>query len=84
MRSVELAAVEAYSVLLGEDVGGLALPGPITYTEDVSAIIGFLRGRHEAHAEALVPMISDAGGDPVDAAQQRRHRGRRSPRRCRR
>lgn len=65
MRSVELAAVEAYGVLLGEGGGDLALPGPITYTEDVSVILGFLRGRHEAHAEAMVGLISDAGGEPV-------------------
>lgn len=68
MRSVELAAVEAYTVLLGGTVGELTLPTPITYTDDVTAILEFLRGRHEAHAEALVPMISAAGGAPVEQA----------------
>jgi hypothetical protein len=58
--------VDAYSVLLGETVGELALPAPITYSDDVSVILGFLRGRHQAHAEALVDMISEAGGDPVE------------------
>ncbi len=65
MRSVELAAVEAYGVLLGEGSGDLALPAPITYSEDVAVIIGFLRGRHQAHADTLVGMISDVGGEPV-------------------
>jgi hypothetical protein len=65
MRSVELAAVEAYGVLLGEGGGELALPAPIPYSEDVSVIIGFLRGRHQAHAATLVGLILDVGGEPV-------------------
>jgi hypothetical protein len=75
LRSFELAAVEIYRVARGEGQGStdpeaLALPGPITYSDDVAEMLSLLGERHAAHAAALVPVVSTAGGEPVSEANQ--------------
>lgn len=66
-RSIELAMVEVYGALLG-GTGALALPGEVAYDEDARATLELLRDRHEAHADALVGLVSQAGGEPVNEA----------------
>lgn len=68
LRSAELAAVTSYDVLLGGTEGELALPAPIAYQADVTTALEFLRGRHQAHADALVQVIDGTGGSPVEEA----------------
>lgn len=74
-RSLELALVEVYAVLLGQaegstDPDALALPGPITYSQDVAQVMELLATRHRAHAEALAELVSEAGGEPVTEANR--------------
>lgn len=63
-RTMELAMVAVYDAVLGGG-GSLALPGEVTYDAGTEATLGLLRDRHQAHAEALVDLISEAGGEPV-------------------
>lgn len=74
-RSLELALVEVYAVLLGEaeastDPDALALPGPITYDAEVAEVMEVLGTRHAGHAEALAELVSEAGGDPATEANR--------------
>lgn len=69
-RSLELAAVEIYTVLLGEaepstEPGALQLPAEITLSPDVQEAFTLMRERHESHAAAMISLISAAQGDPV-------------------
>ncbi len=64
-RTVELAMVEVYDALLGGG-GDLALPAEISYDDPTTAALELLRDRHRAHAEALVDLVRQAGGDPVE------------------
>ncbi|QYG93747.1 ferritin-like domain-containing protein [Iamia sp. SCSIO 61187] len=63
-RTMELAMVDVYDALLGGG-GDLALPGEVTYDAGAEAALSLLRDRHQAHSEALVELISEAGGEPV-------------------
>lgn len=69
-RSLELAAVEIYSVFLGGEVqvgegDPVALPQQITLDAEVTEAFEFLSTLHESHAEAMIPLISAADGNPV-------------------
>jgi len=64
-RSVELAMVDVYDALLGGG-GDLALPDEIAYDEGARSTLELLRERHVAHAEALVDLVREAGGEPVE------------------
>lgn len=75
-RSLELAAVQIYSVLLDDDealaqVSALQrLREEITYDEGTEGMLTLLRNRHRTHAEALVGLIETAGGEPIATANR--------------
>jgi hypothetical protein len=64
-RTLELAMIDVYDSLLGGG-GDLALPEAVAYDEATSATLELLRERHETHAEALVALVRQAGGEPAD------------------
>ncbi len=72
-RSFELAAVQVYSVLMGDpvppevgDIGiELALPKPIDYDEQTQNMLTLLHNRHLTHAAYLESVVAATGGDPV-------------------
>jgi hypothetical protein len=63
-RSLELAMVEVYDALLGGG-GDLALPEEVAYDDTARSTLELLRDRHETHADALVALVRQAGGEPV-------------------
>lgn len=63
-RSLELAMVDVYAALLGGG-GDLALPNEIAYDDTARSTLELLRDRHETHADALVGLVQQAGGEPV-------------------
>lgn len=73
--SLALAIAETYGILLAgpsesTDPDVLALPEAITYDDDLAELMAFLQARHQAHAEALSDLVTEAGGDPVTEANQ--------------
>ena len=66
-RSLELAMVDVYDALLGGG-GELALPEEVAYDDTARATLELLRDRHEGHADALVALVRQAGGEPVSEA----------------
>lgn len=75
LRSFELAAVATYGMILSTDggstaTGALALPEPLTYTDEVTEVLQLLADRHTTHAETLVELVSATGGAPVAEANQ--------------
>ncbi len=65
-RTMELAFALVYSALLSEGgTGDIEIPGPIDYDADTRAALELLRDRHQAHADALVDIVRDAGADAV-------------------
>lgn len=75
-RSLELAAVQIYSVLLDEGdalslVSSLQrLREEITYDEVTLGMLTLLRNRHQTHSDALVGLIETAGGEPIATANR--------------
>ena len=66
-RSLELAMVDVYDALLGGG-GELALPEAVAYDDTTRTTLELLRDRHEGHADALVGLVRQAGGEPVSEA----------------
>jgi hypothetical protein len=64
-RTLELALVDVYDALLGGG-GDLALPEEVAYDTATTEALELLRDRHETHADVLVGLVRQAGGDPVD------------------
>lgn len=67
-RSFELAAVQVYAIVLGDDSevdGDVALPGRIDYDAAAEEALRLLHDRHESHLAYLESVITLAGGDPV-------------------
>ncbi len=64
-RTVELALVEVYGTLLGTASGALALAEPVGFDDATRSALELIAERHQAHADALVALIADAGGDVV-------------------
>lgn len=69
-RSLELAAVEAYTVLLGEAEpstapDALALPAVINLDPEVTEAFTLMRERHQSHAAAMITLVASTGGDAV-------------------
>lgn len=64
-RTMELAMVLVYGAFLGEGNLQLELPAPIDFDDDTRAALELLRDRHEAHADELTGLVSQAGGDAV-------------------
>lgn len=72
-RTFELAAVQVYEVLLGDDAdvsGDYSLTERIQYDGATESAMRLLRDRHESHAEYLVSVVEDTGGDPVEEPNQ--------------
>jgi hypothetical protein len=73
-RTVELAMIEVYGVLLGgtsdlfpDDEGNRSgLAEDVAYDADTESTLELLRDRHRAHADALETLIRQAGGEPAD------------------
>jgi hypothetical protein len=63
-RTMELAMVSVYDTLLGTG-GDLVLADAVDYDEATRTTLELVGERHQAHADALVGMISEAGGDVV-------------------
>lgn len=68
-RTFELAAVQVYAVLLGDQdevAGDYSLTGPIDYDDATETALRLLHDRHQSHAEDLVSLVAATGGAPVD------------------
>lgn len=64
LRTVELAMVSVYNTLLGSG-GDLVLADAVDYDEATRSTLELLLERHQAHADALVDVIAQAGGEAV-------------------
>lgn len=68
LRSVELAMVEVYGLLLGEGGSELSLPEGVTlptFSDQATAALELMAERHATHADELVTIVEQAGGDTV-------------------